>query len=90
MDHCHSCEEKEPEEKKSIFSLPVRAIAAAVCSFPLLLHMFGVPIPLGVQGLLATFVQFFCGWPFYVGAWKGLQRLSVGMDTLVALGTSVA
>jgi Cu+-exporting ATPase len=40
--------------------------------------------------LLATPVQVFVGWPFYVGAWKRLRHVSADMDTLIALGTGVA
>ncbi|NGX37497.1 MAG: putative copper-importing P-type ATPase A [Chlamydiae bacterium] len=89
MESCHSC---KPEEKegKAFKWLLARTIVAGICSFPLLLHMFGVPISLGLQGVLATIVQFFSGWPFYVGAWWGLKRFSGNMDTLVALGTSAA
>jgi Cu+-exporting ATPase len=40
--------------------------------------------------LLATPVQIFGGWSFYVGAWAALQRRALNMDVLIALGTSVA
>ena len=40
--------------------------------------------------LLATPVQVFGGWSFYVGAWSALRRRSLNMDVLIALGTSVA
>ena len=40
--------------------------------------------------LLATPVQVFGGWSFYVGAWAALQRRALNMDVLIALGTSVA
>jgi Cu+-exporting ATPase len=39
---------------------------------------------------LATPVQFYVGWKFYRGAWRGLKRLRANMDTLVAMGSSVA
>jgi Cu+-exporting ATPase len=42
------------------------------------------------QFLLATPVQFYIGWPFYVGAFKALRNKSANMDVLVALGTSAA
>lgn len=87
MDHsCHSCK----SEDNSLKWLYIRASVAAFCSIPLLLHMFGVKIPLSIQGILATIVQFFSGWPFYVGTWWGLKRFSANMDTLVALGTTAA
>ncbi|MDA0887669.1 MAG: heavy metal translocating P-type ATPase [Cyanobacteria bacterium] len=40
--------------------------------------------------LLATPVQVIGGWGFYTGAWAALQRRSLNMDVLIALGTSVA
>jgi P-type Cu+ transporter len=40
--------------------------------------------------LLATPVQIFGGWSFYVGAWSALRRRALNMDVLIALGTSVA
>jgi Cu+-exporting ATPase len=47
-------------------------------------------LPRGVQLLLATPVQFWIGWRFYVGAWHALRGGSGNMDVLVALGTSMA
>ncbi len=40
--------------------------------------------------LLATPVQFFVGWDYYVGAIKSLRNRSANMDVLVAMGTTVA
>jgi Cu+-exporting ATPase len=40
--------------------------------------------------LLATPVQFYTGWDYYVGGWKSLRNRSANMDVLVALGSSVA
>jgi Cu+-exporting ATPase len=42
------------------------------------------------MALLATPAQVLVGGPYYVGAWKALRRRSADMDTLIALGTSVA
>ena len=39
---------------------------------------------------LATPVQFWIGAPFYKGAWAGLKHRTTNMNTLVAVGTSVA
>ncbi len=39
---------------------------------------------------LATPVQFYVGWDYYVGAYKSLRNRSANMDVLVAMGTSVA
>jgi len=39
---------------------------------------------------LATPVQFYVGWQYYVGAFKALRSGSSNMDVLIALGSSVA
>lgn len=43
-----------------------------------------------VLWLLATPVQFYTGWDYYVGGYKALRNRSANMDVLVALGSSVA
>lgn len=40
--------------------------------------------------LLATPVQFYVGWDYYVGGYKSLRNGSANMDVLVAMGSSVA
>ena len=40
--------------------------------------------------VLATPVQFYTGWDYYVGGWKSLKNRSANMDVLVAMGSSVA
>ncbi|MBI3370151.1 MAG: copper-translocating P-type ATPase [Betaproteobacteria bacterium] len=47
-------------------------------------------LPGWMQWLLATPVQFYCGWRFYAGAYRSLKGGGANMDVLVALGTSVA
>jgi len=39
---------------------------------------------------LATPVQFYVGWQYYVGAYKSLRNRSANMDVLVAMGSSAA
>ncbi len=39
---------------------------------------------------LATPVQFYTGWDYYVGAYKNLRNRTANMDVLVAMGSSVA
>jgi Cu+-exporting ATPase len=39
---------------------------------------------------LATPVQFYVGWQYYVGAFKALRSGSANMDVLIAMGSSVA
>ena len=40
--------------------------------------------------LLATPVQFYCGWQFYRGAWNGILHGYADMNTLISMGTSAA
>jgi len=47
-------------------------------------------LPLWVQVVLATPVQFWIGARFYVGAWHALRGGGANMDVLIALGTSMA
>ncbi len=67
-----------------------RLAAALTLSAPLLLPMFGVPLPGWWQLALATPVQFILGARFYVAAWKALRAAAGNMDLLVSLGTSAA
>src|SRR5574341_198843 len=39
---------------------------------------------------LATPVQFYVGWQYYVGGYKALRNKSANMDVLIAMGSSVA
>lgn len=43
-----------------------------------------------LMGVLATPVQFYVGWQYYVGAYKSLRNGSANMDVLIAMGSSVA
>jgi Cu+-exporting ATPase len=43
-----------------------------------------------VMLLLATPVQFYVGWQYYVGAYKSLRNRSANMDVLISMGSSVA
>jgi len=43
-----------------------------------------------LMGALATPVQFYVGWQYYIGAFKSLRSGSANMDVLIAMGSSVA
>ncbi len=45
---------------------------------------------LGLTGYLATIVMVYVGRPYLEGAWKNLKHFRANMDTLIALGSSVA
>jgi P-type Cu+ transporter len=40
--------------------------------------------------ILATLVQFICGWDFYKSAWYGFRNQTAGMDLLIVLGTTAS
>ena len=71
-------------------------VIAAVLAAPLLLGMVASVVgadwmlPGWAQLALATPIQFWLGWRFYVAGWKAARALSGNMDLLVALGTSAA
>jgi Cu+-exporting ATPase len=74
----------------------VHVVAAAVLSAPLVAgmaaHLVGIRwmVPGWGQFVLASIVQFWLGWRFYVAGWKAVRVWSGNMDLLVALGTSAA
>ena len=74
----------------------VHVLLAAALSAPLLAgmvgHLLGLPwmLPGWLQFALATPVQFWLGWRFYVAGWKAARSFSGNMDLLVVLGTSAA
>lgn len=78
-----------------------RFIVGVIFSLPL--FVFSMARDFGLVGMwahatwvnwfflaLATPVQFYVGWDYYVGAYKSLRNGSANMDVLVALGSSVA
>ena len=73
---------------KAIFSLAAAAIIMALMAIP---AADAIPIPMDVLFLLiAAPVQFWAGRQFYIGAWGALKHRTSNMNTLIALGTSVA
>ena len=88
-----------PYAQRHLQDLRRRLIVAAVFTVPILLGLARMTIAPFLpailnepwfQLLLATPVQFYAGWPFYVGAWKALKHRTSDMNTLVAVGTSAA
>lgn len=67
-------------------------ILSTVLSAPLALSMLGVELPGDryTMAVLATAVEFICGWRFLTGAWHAFLNRSANMDTLVAVGTLTA
>lgn len=69
---------------------------AVIFTLLLMVEMIGMMlglheiIPRWIQWLLATPVQFWCGWQFYRNAYQSLRGGSANMDVLVVLGTTSA
>ncbi len=65
-----------------IFLMPILWLEylAAWADLPRLACLFALVTPL----------EFYVGWPYLAGAWRGLRRASATMDTLIALGTGAA
>jgi len=78
------------QEQARLRKETIAAACALTLAFPLMLPMFGVPIPDWGQLLLATPVQFYFGARFYAGAFRALKARTGNMDLLVAMGTSAA
>ena len=73
-----------------IFTIPLFLISMAndLGFFPMTIAH--APWMNWVMLVLATPVQFYVGWQYYVGAYKSLRNGSANMDVLVALGSSAA
>jgi len=90
---------EEKQRKAAAYRAEVRRFWIALAlTLPLIAQMpfmFGPAghvdvLPRGLQFALATPVQFWVGWLFYVGGWNALRGGSGNMDVLVALGTTMA
>ncbi|MCX8197045.1 MAG: heavy metal translocating P-type ATPase [Candidatus Micrarchaeota archaeon] len=81
------------ERQKEISSLRKKLIISLLLTIPtIIIGMFLMDFPnrMLILFLLATPVQFFVGWQFYLGAFSALRNRSATMDTLIAIGTSAA
>lgn len=65
-------------------------VGAALLVPMVVIQLFWKGHPVWIQFLLATPIQLYVGWPYFLGAWQRLLHLSSNMDTLVALGTGAA
>ncbi len=88
---------EEAEHRRALRRQVLMFSVSALLTLPLVAMMAGELLGIHelmlapwVQLLLATPVQFWIGWRFYVGAYKSLRGGAGNMDVLVALGTSAA
>jgi Cu+-exporting ATPase len=92
--------EKERLAREAELSrLRLKFISGAILLVPILILMYGAfwrnglimqEVNFFLQFLLATPVQFWAGWQFYVGFWKATKHKTSDMNTLIAVGTSAA
>lgn len=94
--------EKERLAREAELSrLKLKFILGAILLAPILLLMYGASLlekwtglshemNFFIQFLLATPVQFWAGWQFYIGFWKATKHKTSDMNTLIAVGTSAA
>jgi Cu+-exporting ATPase len=95
-------DEQRARERAEVFWLARRFVASCIFAVPaLVIGMFLMPSSPLFAGfefpyaeialfLLSTVVQFYVGWPFYLGMWHALRNRSANMDSLIAIGTSAA
>ncbi len=87
--------EKEAREKETR-KLRTEVIIGFLLGIPIFILSFPewfkilLPYQNFILLVLATPVQLFLGYRFYVGAWIGLRNKTANMDTLIAVGTSAA
>lgn len=84
-------------KEKEYASIKRKFILSAILTLPLFsimfFHMAGIYVFWGkpeIQFALATIVQFYVGYTFYVGAYKSIKSKAMNMDVLVVMGTSAA
>ncbi|QLJ52506.1 MAG: Putative copper-exporting P-type ATPase A [Candidatus Fermentimicrarchaeum limneticum] len=84
--------EKEIREKeeRQLKGLLLLSILLSLPAFVIGMFLMEFPYKGYVLFLLATPVQFIVGWRFYKSTWASLKQKTANMDTLIALGTSVA
>jgi Cu+-exporting ATPase len=94
-------EKERLARERELSRLRWKFITGAILLAPILFLMYGASLlekwfslsremNFFIQFLLATPVQFWAGWQFYVGFWKAAKHKTSDMNTLIAVGTSAA
>ncbi len=88
-------EERDRKRDAHIQDLKVKSLVSLAIGAVMMILMY-VPIPMSERTLApflliaATFVQVWAGREFYVATWAALKHGATNMNTLVAVGTTVA
>ena len=91
-----SSEEDEERYLKHLAELKLKLILSGLTSVMVMFLPMQVLFNISLHQLniillvLATQVQFYCGWQFYLGAFKGFRHGYADMNMLIAVGTSAA
>ncbi len=77
-------------DRRELIHVVLAALLSLPIALPMMVQAFGVHwmLPGWLQMALATPVQFWLGWRFYVAGAKAVRAGAGNMDLLVALGTS--
>lgn len=91
----HTRSDEERDLRRRLLVALTGGIVLLLAGFPLLPWTDGLRAAGGwwyplLLWTVATPVQLWAGWPFYLAGFAGLRRLQPNMHTLIALGTSVA
>ena len=86
----HAHHHGEPADETRAWRWRLMTMAALAVATVALAMSWHSNVSAWIQFALALPVQVVLGLPFYKGAWNGLKRFRADMDSLVALGTSVA
>ncbi|KEZ75954.1 Copper-transporting P-type ATPase [Salinisphaera hydrothermalis C41B8] len=93
----------EPENNPELADMTRRFWVGLILTVPLVVIAMGDYIPgvsieamipravgVWIEWLLATPVVLWCGWPFFVRAWRSLHGWNLNMFTLIGLGVAVS
>lgn len=85
-------DELDSLRKRELQTIRVKAMAALAASALLMFsmywgHLWSIAL---IQAILSSIIMLGCGGDFYHRAWQQIRQGGMGMDTLVALSTSVA
>ncbi|APJ04694.1 heavy metal translocating P-type ATPase [Silvanigrella aquatica] len=83
---------RQNAEKKEVLEIILLGMLSIIFILPMIFMFFSIHWQLNIwlQFILATFVQFYFGAPFYRSAWKSLNNKIGNMDSLIVLGTTAA
>jgi len=88
------CLNEFTQPEKELKKLKRHVIVGIAFTIPIAIFTYFPVIPEHLNNYimfaLATPIQFWIGWRFYLGMWDGIKAKTSNMDTLIALGTTAA